>query len=308
MIQTSRNRTPLWRGVSIVAATMLAAACGPSRTEPPSPVPVPPQGVRADTIAPPDVPLPTVSARFAYAPGAYRYQIVTESEIRQRDDSASRNARIRTETVATLLIAPLAADSLHVDLTIDSVLAERDSLIPAPATADSMATAPVRFTAVIDARGLRLDQPPASGGPCTGDEALLGAARDLVFAVPEELNVGARWSDTSTVTLCRGGVPVTTGVVRDYEVTGAHRDVDGVPVVRLARRTTFSFAGTQTTTYGQVVALTGSGQSQALLDLDPAAGIVRALTGEGTSEVTVTYGRTSTPFTQNVVQRVTLAP
>jgi len=264
--------------------------------------------VRADTIDPSDVPLPLVSARFAYAPGAYRYEIVTESEIHQPDDSAARDARVRTEALATLLIAPLAADSLHVDLTIDSVRAERDSLIPAPDTADSAAAAPVRFTAVIDARGFRLDPPPGSGGPCTGEEALLGVARDLVFPVPNELHVGARWSDTSAVTVCRGGVPVTTGVVRDYEVTGSRRDIDGVPLVRIARQTKFSLAGTQTTTYGQVVALTGSGQSHAVFDLDPGTGIVRAFTREGTSEVTVTYGRTSTPFTQKVVQRVRLVP
>lgn len=308
MIQSSRNRAPLWRSVSIAGVTTLAAACGPSRTAPPAPAPVQQQPVRADTIDTTAVPAPLVSARFAYAPGAYRYEIVTESEIRQPDDSAARDARVRTEALATLLIAPLAADSLHVDLTIDTVRAERDSLIPAPDTADSVAAAPARFTAVIDTRGLRLDQPPGSGGPCTGEEALLSAARDLVFALPGELLIGTRWADTSAVTLCRGGVPVTTGVVRDYEVTGSHRDVDGVALVRIALQTTFSLAGTRTTTYGQVVALTGSGQSHATLDLDPGRGIVRALTREGTSEVTVTYGRTSTPFTQRVVQRVRLVP
>lgn len=300
--------------VAALGAVLVIAACGPSRTTRPTPVPVTPPPAPTDTATPAEAPAPVAGIAFAYKPGAYRYEIVAESEIRQPDDSLGTAARVRTRTIATLLIAPLGADSLHVDLTIDSVEAERDSLIPPPDSADTLASTPHRFTGVMDARGLHLASSPAPSAPssqptrCSGEEGLLGVVGDLLFIVPDQLPTGIRWSDTSTVALCRGGVPVTTGVVRDYEVTGSHQDADGTPLLRIARRTSFSLAGTQTTSYGQVVALTGSGQSESTLDLDPGAGVVRTVAREGTSDVLVTYGRTSTPFVQKVTQRVTLKP
>ena len=164
------------------------------------------------------------------------------------------------------------------------------------------------FAAIVDRQGLPLAGTEPEARECAAPDAsdLFAVARDLLVRVPRELRVGATWSDTSTVTICRGGVPVTSGVVRSYEVLDPRRAEDGTPLVRIARTTSFSLAGSRTTEYGQVIALSGSGESRATLELDGGAGVVRSATREGTSSVTVTYGRTTMPFEQRVVQSVRL--
>jgi hypothetical protein len=286
---------------------LVVTSCTPSAPEPPSPVPVTPLPPRVETPDPRDAPLPLVSGRFSYAPGTYRYEVVTESAIRDGGDSTEAN--VTTTTLMSLRLESLATDSLRATVTIDSVWAERDSLVPGPDTVakDSVAPAiPMTFTTIVDAWGTIQSEGAAPRTECGVGDPLLAAARDLLVPVPRELVVGARWSDTATVSICRGGVLLTSGAVHDYEVLGSRRDSDGMPLMRLARTTTFTMAGTRTTEHRQIIALTGEGESRALLELDLRGGIVRSATREGTSDVTVTYGRTSTPFAQRVVQRVTL--
>lgn len=279
------------------------SACGPARTSEPMPDPAPATPRPEDTAAV-DAPLPTLTS-FSYSAGAYRYELVSESEVRQPSDSSAVAATVRTRALVILRLDSLSGDSLSVELTLDSVSAERDSLIPA---ADSVAPASSPFAAIVDRQGLPLAGTEAEVRECVEPDAsdLLAVARDLLVRVPRELRVGATWSDTSTVTICRGGVPVTSGVVRTYEVLDPRRAEDGTPLVRIARTTSFSLAGSRTTEYGQVIALSGSGESRATLELDAGAGIVRSATREGTSAVTVTYGRSTMPFEQRVVQSVRL--
>lgn len=283
------------------AALIAVAACAPSSPEIPAPVSAPPVPPRVSTPDPADVPLPLVSARFAYLPGTFQYEVITESMIRQPDDSTDREAMVRTRALLTLRTSPIGTDSLRVELAVDSVAAERDSIIPAPDTLSLMLP---RFTAIMDPRGTVLAGPAAPTNECSPGGPLLEVARDLLVAVPGELRVGASWADTASVTICRGGVPVTTGAVRSYEVLGTRRDDDGTPLMRLARTTTFSLAGTETTSLGQVVALTGSGESRTVLELDLVAGVVRSAIREGTASLAVTYGRSTTQFAQRVVQTV----
>jgi hypothetical protein len=265
--------------------------------------PAPPRVERSEA----DAPLPLVSGRFAYAPGIYRYEVATESEIRQSSDSVAAEARVRTGALLTLRFEQLGGDSLRVAVSVDSVWAHRDSLVPAPDSAVfGEVQLPLVFTTITDARGVVQVEAGSPRTECAAGEALLAVVGDLLVPVPGELVVGASWSDTATVSICRGGVPVTTGVVRHYEVLGSRRDTDGTPLMRIARTTTFSMAGTETTEHRQIIALTGRGESRTLLELDLRGGVVRSASREGTSDVTVTYGRSSTPFTQRVVQRVRL--
>lgn len=299
-----------WRlNVAVVSLGCVVMACAPSTPEPPSPEPVTPLPPRVETPDARDAPLPLVSGRFTYSPGTFRYEVVTESAIRETGDTSSADARITTTTLMSLELDRLPPDSLRATVTIDSVWAERDSLVPGPDTSamEGMAPAvPFAFTAIVDAWGTIRTEGAAPRTECGSGDPLLAAARDLLVPVPRELVVGARWSDTATVSICRGGVLLTSGVVHDYEVLGSRRDADGMPLMRLARTTAFTLAGTRTTEHRQIIALTGQGESRAVLELDLRAGVVRSATREGTSDVTVTYGRTSTPFTQRVVQRVTL--
>ena len=300
------ERLAKWRVcVAILLVCCAAAACSPSVAR--APRPLPPAGDTLLADAPDSVaaPLPTIST-FSYSPGTYRYELISESEIRQTNDTLPREAHVRTQALVTLHLDSLAEDSLAARLTLDSIRVDRDSLVPAP---DSLETTPASsFLATINVRGLSLDSVAVPGQTCADDGSgeLLAIARDLLVQVPPELRVGDSWSDTSTVAICRGGVPVSTGVVRHYEVLEPRRDADGRALARVARTTAFSLAGTQTTTYGQVIALSGAGESRAVLELDASNGVVRSATRDGTSDVTVTYGRGSTLFAQRVRQLLRL--
>ena len=278
---------------------LIINACSPARgpTETPRPVP----SEREPEPLLPAEPLPMVS-NFRYAPGAFQYEVRTQSLIRQSSDSSDTVATVATTALISIQLDSLGEDSLRVQVTLDSVAAERDSLVPPP---DSLAVG-ATFAAYIDAQGMPLDSAATSNQECTlGDQReLLTVARDLLIEVPHELRVGAKWSDTSSVAICRAGVPLTSGVVRNYEVMEPVRGDDGTALARISLATTFSMAGTQTTSYGQVIALSGSGESRSVLELDPAAGVVRSALREGTSSVTVTYGRSTQLFTQQMTQRV----
>lgn len=259
---------------------------------------------------------------FSYRSGAFRYEVRTEAAITQTGDSIPAQATVNTTLFVTLRADSLAGDSLSINVTLDSAFAQRDSLIPAPDSLphtadtailalDSAAGPPAPVVAAtIGVQGIPLDGLPSSGSECVPEDRgeLLAVVRDLLVEVPRTLRVGATWADTTTVAICRGGVPVTSGVVRSYEVLRPRRADDGTPLTRLARSTTFSLAGTRTTEYGQVIALSGNGASRSVIELDAVLGIVRSVELEGTSDVTVTYGRTSTPFTQRVVQSARLIP
>ncbi|HSJ64582.1 MAG TPA: hypothetical protein VK922_11880 [Gemmatimonadaceae bacterium] len=247
-----------------------------------------------------------MSGRFAYAPGDYRYEVVTESEIMPAGDS-SVPARMRMTALVSLRLERVGGDSLQVHMAIDSLWAERDSLIPSPDSAtDGEIAAGLSFTEIFDANGRAPAEPAQPGDACVPGASLLAIARELLVPVPDELLVGAAWADTSTMSLCRGGVPVTSGAIQSYRVLGSRRDADGMPLMRLGRATEFSLGGTATTEHRQIIALTGRGESEAVMEMDLRAGVIRSATSEGSSEVLVTYGRTSTPFTQRVVRRVRL--
>ena len=300
-----------YRAFRLALVMTVLAGCAPRTPESPGPVDVPPLPPRVEPSRR-EAPLPLVSGPFTYVPGSYAYEVITESVIRQAGDSSradTTEAHVRTVAQFTLALEQAPGDSIRVNLTMDSLAAERDSLVPAPevpAAPDSMEAPALAFTTTMHSQGGLQSGASNPAGECAAGEALLDVARDLLIAVPPVLTVGARWSDTASVTICRGGVQVTTGVVRDFEVIGTRRDADGAPLMRIARDTRFSLAGTETTEHRQIIALTGRGESRALLELDLDAGIVRSASREGTADLVVTYGRSSTPFTQWVVQRVRL--
>lgn len=126
----------------------------------------------------------------------------------------------------------------------------------------------------------------------------------LLVATPSAITLGATWSDSSSSTVCRDGSPVTTGVVREYEVEG-RETVNGVDAVRVRRRETFTLAGASTVR-GRVLAIAGRGSSSGTLFFDPVRGVYLGGDGESVSSLTVSTGRTGTSFEQRVKQTVTL--
>jgi hypothetical protein len=286
---------------------LLAAACAPGAPPPSTPVPEP-EAPRAPA------PAPAAESRswsFRYAAGARRYRVESEATVELRADTGSRRAPIRTTAIVTLAAQPSTTagaptpggpsdvGALSVTVTVDSFAIQLGDAIPSAAdTLPSRAT----FSATMTALGRLTTAIGDSGAACGPTAPLAAAAREVIVPVPATLEIGGRWSDSSSVTVCSGGTPVTVGTVRDYEVTG-RETVDGTPAVRVRRTETFTLAGARRVAGRQIV-ITGRGTGEGTLHFDPAAGAYLGGRAESESELSVRVGADETAFTQRVRQEV----
>ena len=273
------------------ALLIVAAACAPSRGGSPEGAPAP-----APSPAPATRPAPAPDATswaFRYAPGTRRYRVTSEATVELRDDSARRQAPIRTSASVTLSFTPAPGDDLALAATVDDYSVDRGDAIPAP---DSSLPSRATLRATLAPTG-QLDAAPAPLG-CDPADALTAIARELVVPLPDTLAVGDRWSDSASTTACRGGVPVTTGIVRDYEVERREM-VRGAPVLHVRRRERFTLAGASSAP-GRTTVITGRGTGTTLLRIDPAAGALLDSSGESEADLTVRAGRLESRFHQRV--------
>ncbi|HEU4564169.1 MAG TPA: hypothetical protein VFS05_05965 [Gemmatimonadaceae bacterium] len=268
----------------------------------PQPAPAPSSTPRPSPSA--GTPAPAAEARsweFRYTQGSRRYRVESEATVRLRSDTSQQEAPIHSSALVTVTTVPSAGGRFSLIATVDSFAIARGDAIPAP---DSAAPLPSRATlrAMMSPTGALEILPSPAAGSCDPAEPLLAIARDLVVSLPPTLAVGAQWSDSTTTSVCRGGTPVTTGIVRDYLVEGSEK-VNGVSAIRIRRTDTFTLAGASVTN-GQPVAISGRGTGTATLHFDPAAGAYLGGTSESEAELTVRAGRMESSFTQVVKRRV----
>jgi hypothetical protein len=288
------RRHPRLRRSPIAAALILAAACAPARSPAPAPSPTP--DAPASGAAAPAAP----SWEFRYAPGTRRYRVESEATVELRSDSSHRQAPIRTSGRVTIALSGVAGQPLALSATVDDYDVERGDAIP---EGDGALPRRASLRGTLSTTG-ELTVPAAPREACDPADALVAAARELLVAVPPSLAPGTRWSDSASTTLCRGGVPVTTGIVRDYEVDGRER-VDGTDAIRVRRRDRFTLAGASAVP-GRTMVVSGRGTGTATLWFDPAGGRYLGMTWESDAELSVRAGRQSSNFRQRVRQQARL--
>jgi hypothetical protein len=103
---------------------------------------------------------------------------------------------------------------------------------------------------------------------------------------------------------CRGEVPLTSSLVREYRVAGPTTWSE-VPALQIERRTTTSLQGTGSQG-GQTISVSGTGSSVTTLYIDRATAVLLGASGESHSTLTVTTRRTSLPFRQDTRDQITL--
>jgi hypothetical protein len=279
--------------VAATAAALLVAACasgsgGPAVTPPPTTVPATPPG------APAPAPIPV----RPYTSGSPTYVITTTASVRVEGDTTA----VAAETVETTLLARMllerAGSRLFVSGAIDSFTVRGSGRLNGAPLAG-----PVRFHGEGTTFGKLMtfvpDLPVSCDSPA---EALVAVARDLIVPLPDRVTIGSTWRDTVTSTICRGGIPLTTTAVRQYEAR-ALATYAGTEALELARTTELTVTGSGTQ-YGQSVSVTGQGSGSAALFVDLAGGgLVRSM-GETTVMVTFMGPRGTTAFTQTAQQRV----
>ncbi|GLC24583.1 hypothetical protein rosag_10960 [Roseisolibacter agri] len=287
----------------------LGACAGraPAPTDAPAPSPRPPAGA-----TPTPAPSATTSWRFAWSPDVQAFAVRTEADVeRTGGGSASgggaERERVESSAHVSLAVQPAGSGGTRAVVgRVDSLRVRASARVSGGA--DPAPAPPVGLRGSVSPRGaVRLDvDGTAAAGGCgtpTGASALtaLAVAREALPRVPAgttPLTVGARWRDTVATTTCAGPLPVSVQAIAAYEVERQ----EGA-LLRVRRRANSTLRG-QGFAGGQSVRVTGTGIADATLLLDPARGVLRGVTGEGRTTMTMTIGTATHAFEQRT--RVTV--
>jgi hypothetical protein len=295
--------------LSLVLTIALASACASSGSTTPvsRPVPAPPPAV----IAPPPAATPNVAPPaphpFAYAPGAYRYEVRSQAVISSMSDS--RVDTVTTRAIVSLQLARNDAGGISIAGTVDTFTVTGShvgAVAPVLAVPFTMSTAlngQVRDSAMVTAA----DSAAVCATPVSGITAM---GRELVAALPVPLMPAAEWTDATTTITCRASLPVIARSTRQSHAAWALVPADwsrhtGDVAFEVARTTTTTLSG-QGRAAGRQVDVSGSGQGSSLLYVDPELGIVLGGTGNGSTKIVVDAGSQRQEFVQTVHQQFTL--
>lgn len=168
----------------------------------------------------------------------------------------------------------------------------------------------VPFSATLTTTGNLLDfQSPTRSGCDSALSPIAATARELLIPVPPSFTDSTAWQDSTSTTICRDGIPVTTVAVHHYRVAG-QATFDSTAAVQLTRTSTLTIAGSGTPRYRTdgTFSITGTGTSSGTFYLDPHAGTLLGGSENGDADITVTTAQSTLPFHQRVKQTITRQP
>jgi hypothetical protein len=178
----------------------------------------------------------------------------------------------------------------------------------APATSQAVTVA-VPFTGTLTTAGVRFAgdsaAPPLRCAPGAAD-ALLGVAREVLFALPPTLAAGSVWQDSSSTTTCRGNVPLTTRSVHEYRVADLAADSTGAPREAVVERTTRTAIAGQGAGGSAGTTVAGTGIARGRLTFDLAAGRYTGGAINSATDLTVNVNGRAQRLTQRAATRVTV--
>ena len=273
-------------GRCAILIVLCAAGCTPAgstRTLPPAPA-TPEPGVQ---------PVSTGPWRFSYAPGTHGYVVRSNATI----EAVESGALDSVQSVAHLTYELIpAGEELLISGTIDSFTVNVGDSVPQPMHVLSF---PIVFSGRMDEAGQILEFTSPDTSTCgSAAGALLGIARELLVAVPEQLTVGETWQDSTSTTSCRGDIPMTVSTTRHYQVE-EQVDSSGIAVLRITRRSDLAMHGTGTRPI-QATTVNGTGTGMMELFLDPLTGTFDHAAGESLTTLTFDAASRRETFLQRV--------
>jgi hypothetical protein len=149
----------------------------------------------------------------------------------------------------------------------------------------------VTFRGTLDPARRLVNLQPSVAAPVSSDcgnpnQLLFAVVREAIVVPPSPLRVGQTWEDSSSSTICRGDVPLTTRTLHRYTVAGAVL-YEGAEAMHLTRSSSVALSG-EGAQRGVALAVAGQGASSADLFLDPTAGRFLGGLSESDVELTVT--------------------
>jgi hypothetical protein len=229
--------------------------------------------------------------------GQWRYLIRDSSMISINNDTTARVEPIESTMIYTLKLT----DSNNVIV----LSGHSDSLILSSRLSNKHAadTTGTEFHGLVSKQGHFTLVPGSAPLTCTGSSSLaLSRIDELLVAWPNHpINVGDKWSDTSSTTTCRGKIPLQQTAVRNYELLDVTSCQHGA--VKIQRLVIGTLSGVSTESNNHLSA-TGSGTATSILCLERTTG--KLLEGNGHSELqlTVTTTRGVFPFTQRTTTHI----
>lgn len=298
-------RSLLSLALRIVSGAVLAFTLGCASTPSSSPAPGVPT-TRPDTaaIGVPQQPGTTALPAFSYRDGIYGYDLEQHTVIAVGAEGAVPMEDTLMTRGSLIWSVRTSNDTVIIAGTMDSlaVASTRDTLAP-----------PRRLTTplMIDIRpGLEPAPLPADttvAPNCDSmEDAARSIARDAYIHVPAGAQRGQRWSDSSSRSICRGGIPLTATTVSTFEVQDIRSRGDST-IGQVVRRSTLTINGTGMQG-SRRIGVTGTGTSETLFSHDLRAGAFIESTGQSTLDLRFETVQQTERVTQRSTSRVRLRP
>jgi hypothetical protein len=256
----------------VTAVVTLMTACGGALPAVRAPEATPVASVPVDLLATP--------WRLGNGRAVRTQRIAVTATLVSRVDSL-----VRTDSVASELVVSWGDDGRLAEAPIP-VRVTRYAVRVAPDTAWRVppGVASVFELSATPQRGAVPELCRVSGPACTAaNVAAAQGWQESWLGLPNALEPGMTWRDSTTYTVLRDSIPLAVTSVRDFTVREAVVR-DGAVVVVIDRRSTQQLVG-EGRQFGEVVRIAGTGEGVMRLEVALATGAV--LRGDGTSLLTL---------------------
>jgi hypothetical protein len=283
-------RLSIVRHWPVLIAMVGGAACASAPAPAGTPAPTSPREPDRPAIT---VPSTSVPSTFTYTEGTSRYDLDQMTTIVVgTDGGAAAEDSLRTIAGLTLSVTGAATT-----ITIDSMVitSVRDTLTPV-----RQLSAPVVVQAPILPTVQQGSDSTALFSTCDSmEEAARVLAGDVHVPIPVAVARAQTWRDSTTSTLCRGGIPLTVTRVSDFQISDVRSSGDST-VATVQRHTVLTLTGSGLQGSRRIT-VRGDGTSETVFTYDLRGG--RFLGSSGQSELRL--GFETIQQTEQVVQRST---
>ena len=275
---------------------LLLAAGGCTR----APMPIPPAAPTPAPVARPAVAPTIATVSLGVRVPDTRWRVVTETHLRALSSNDAEQ-RVRSSAIVSWRFDRRSDGGMRGTGTVEDFRVQATFLAKEGVLSDSL-LARMPLEVVLDSVTARVVTRPPLVNECDRLEAAAAMqARAAAVRVPERVQLGMVWRDSTVTFTCRSGVPIAI-------YTTSHTRVVAIDssVVRLTRETVFQLRGNGAVAF-RSLAVTGTGTGRAQIVLRRPEGTLDRLSETSTSRLTVTDTPTGrTPREQRMEQEVTL--
>lgn len=303
-------RLPINFAIAItLGVTMTGCASAPASRGTPDVV------IRPDTgVVIPQQPgsIPSGTIPLNYGTGTFAYDIVQTTLVTVGADTLGSLQDTLLTTASLTYSIQRASDSLRIVGTVDSlsVSSARDSMGPrvllTPVIVELEPPAVLRDSmpvSVIDSvTGTPVDSPAVLSSCDTMEDAARSLARDALLRLPANAQPRQQWRDSTSVTICRGGIPMMATTISAFEIQDVQPRGDSL-VVPIVRRSVLTLSGTGTQGTRRIT-ITGTGTSETVFSYELRGGVFLESQGQSILQLRFETIQQTEQVTQQSTSRV----